>query len=363
MNNKPTLLIMAGGTGGHIFPALAIAQAMIEKGWEVIWLGAAGKMETRIVPQYRITLETLAVSGVRGKNRLHQFIQPIMQLKAIWDALHIIARYRPDIAVGFGGFTSFSGGVAARLKRLPLIIHEQNAVAGLSNKLLSYIANRVLFAFPTAFPGRVGCVGNPVRHNIRSVPDPNARFRGRSGPLRLLVIGGSLGAYIFNQTVPTALGLLPEALRPHVVHQVGEQHDAHALKEAYVAQGINVSCMPFIAEMDRAYADADLVLCRAGALTVAELACVGVASILVPFPYAVDDHQTKNAHYLAQAGASILIRQTEFNPIQLAHHLENLNRVQCLAMATKARTLARPTATEEIVAVIEMVQMAQLKGY
>nr|WP_189461267.1 undecaprenyldiphospho-muramoylpentapeptide beta-N-acetylglucosaminyltransferase [Jeongeupia chitinilytica] len=352
---KRTLLVMAGGTGGHIFPALAVANAMRERGWDVVWLGAAGAMETRIVPQHDIPLETLAITGVRGKGLLKKLAQPWVQLKALCGSLRTIFRHRPDVAIGFGGFTGFPGGLAMRLLWLPLVVHEQNSVAGLTNKALSKFANRVLFAFPSAFrsaPPRFDCVGNPVRDAITAVAEPESRFAGRTGPLKLLIVGGSLGAQVFNEQVPKALALLPEAERPVVIHQAGEKH-IDALKANYAAAGVEAECVAFIGDMAGAYADADLVLCRAGALTVSELACVGAASVLVPFPYAVDDHQTGNARYLSESGAGVLLQQTEFGAERFAALLKETNRARCLEMAHKARQLAKPDATERVVAVIE----------
>ncbi|MBE9608054.1 undecaprenyldiphospho-muramoylpentapeptide beta-N-acetylglucosaminyltransferase [Chitinilyticum litopenaei] len=343
---------MAGGTGGHIFPALAVAKAVEVRGWKVVWLGAAGAMETRVVPQYGIPLETLAITGVRGKGLLKKLIQPWVQLKALYGALRVIFRHRPDVAIGFGGFTGFPGGLAMRLLWLPLVIHEQNSVAGLTNKTLARIANRVLFAFPSAFPGRDGCIGNPVRDEIRSLPAPDERFAGRSGPLRVLVVGGSLGAQVFNEEIPKALALLAPDTRPLVTHQAGEKH-IDALRTNYAAAGIDADCVAFITDMASAYAEADLVICRAGALTVAELACVGAASVLVPFPHAVDDHQTGNARYLSENGAGKLIPQTVFNAAGLAALLQELNRDQCRTMANAARALAKPDATTSVVSVIE----------
>lgn len=347
-----TLLVMAGGTGGHIFPALAVANALRAKGWKVVWLGAAGRMETRIVPQAGIELETLEIGGVRGKGLLTKLVLPWVQLKALIGAMRVIFRHRPDIAIGFGGFTGFPGGVAMKFLRLPLVIHEQNSVAGLTNKTLAKIADRVLFAFPSAFPGRDGCVGNPVREELTRVAEPSERFAGRGGPLKLLVVGGSLGAQVFNEGVPKALALVAPELRPRVIHQSGEKHIA-ALKANYAAAGVMAECAPFIADMAQAYADADLVLCRAGALTVAELACVGAASVLVPFPHAVDDHQTGNARYLADADAGMLVGQKDFSAEKLAVLLGEITRERCLEMAQKARGLAKPRATQSVVQAVE----------
>ena len=345
---------MAGGTGGHIFPALAVADAVRAKGWDVVWLGASGAMETRIVPQHNIPLETLKITGVRGKGLLKKLVQPWVQLRALVQAMVVIFRFRPDVSIGFGGFTGFPGGVATRLLWLPLVIHEQNSVAGLTNKALSRIANRVLFAFPGAFaPGaRRACIGNPVRGAILDVAEPAQRFAGRTGPLRLLVVGGSLGAQVFNTEVPKALALIPIEQRPVVIHQAGEKH-IEALRANYTAAGVAADCLAFITDMADAYADADLVLCRAGALTVSELACVGAASVLVPFPSAVDDHQTGNAKYLSVAGAGELVQQIELTAARLAALLQQTNRAACLRMAEAARQLARPDATASVVQVLE----------
>ncbi|MBM5572184.1 MULTISPECIES: undecaprenyldiphospho-muramoylpentapeptide beta-N-acetylglucosaminyltransferase [Deefgea] len=349
---KRTLLVMAGGTGGHIFPALAVANAVRADGWDVVWLGAKGAMETRVVPPHGIDLVTLDITGVRGKGLWKKLSQPWIQAKALLTALNLIFRRRPDVAIGFGGFTGFPGGVAMRLCWLPLVIHEQNSVAGLTNRVLAKIANRVLFAFPTAFPNQAGCVGNPVREEMNTVLEPETRFAGRSGPLKLLVVGGSLGAQVFNEQLPQALALIPEHLRPVVTHQSGEKH-IEALKANYAAVGVKANCVAFIADMAQAYADADWVLCRSGALTVAELACVGAASVLVPFPHAVDDHQTGNAKFLSDAGAGILLPQTASSPEKLAQLIQEITRERCLAMATAARVLAQPHATDAVVAVIK----------
>lgn len=350
--SQRTLLVMAGGTGGHIFPALAVAEELKARGWKIIWLGAAGRMETRLVPQHGIDLITLDIDGVRGKGLLKKLSQPWVQLKALLGALKVIYEYRPDVAIGFGGFTGFPGGVAMRLLWLPLVIHEQNSVAGLTNKVLSKIANRVLFAFPSAFPGKEGCIGNPVRDEIQAMPIPEARFANRSGPLKLLVVGGSLGAQVFNEEVPKALALLPAGQRPLVIHQAGEKH-IEALRANYAAAGVDAECVAFISDMAHAYSDADLVLCRAGALTVAELACVGTASVLVPFPHAVDDHQTGNARYLSENQAGLLLPQKQFTAASFAKILTETQRGQCLQLASKARELAKPDATLQVVSVIE----------
>lgn len=335
-------LIMAGGTGGHIFPALAVATALRARGWQIIWLGAVGGMETQLVPQHGFKLETLNIRGLRGKGWGAWLALPWVLLRALLQAARLILLHRPDIAIGFGGYPAFAGGVMMRFFLKPLIVHEQNAVAGLSNRVLSKIATRTLFAFPSAFPNlpEADCVGNPVRADIAMMPRPEARFVGRSGVLRLLVVGGSLGAQALNEAVPAALARLPENQRPIVVHQAGAKH-LEMLRANYERAGVAADLREFIDDMASEYAEADMVICRAGALTIAELAAVGCASILVPYPHAVDDHQTENARFLAEAGAAVLLPQAQLSDQGLAVLLENLTRDQCAVMAARARDLAR----------------------
>ncbi len=346
-----TLLIMAGGTGGHIFPALAVGREMMNRGWKVVWLGAKGKMEETLVPQHGYPLELLPIGGIRGKGVLRLFSAPWEQLKAIFLALDVMARHKPDVVMGFGGFTGFAGGVAAKLSRVPLVIHEQNSVAGLTNKVLSRLATVVMVAFPSAFPkGRL--VGNPVRPAIASLPEPKQRFKNRTGSLRLLVVGGSLGAQALNEIVPQALSLIAEAVRPSVTHQAGVKH-LDVLRAHYEAVDVIGECVPFIDNMAEAYSRADLVIARSGALTIAELAAAGVGSILVPFPHAVDDHQTGNAAYLGDVGGAIVIQQKALTAQWLADKLRHLNRTELLTMAEAARRLAKPAATNEVADMIE----------
>ncbi|MDK2122463.1 undecaprenyldiphospho-muramoylpentapeptide beta-N-acetylglucosaminyltransferase [Parachitinimonas caeni] len=347
-----TLLIMAGGTGGHIFPALAVANALRERGWKVVWLGARGAMEEKLVPQHGIELLTLPIGGVRGKGLLRLLTLPFEQLRAFVMALSVYFEVRPDVSIGFGGFTGFPGGIAARFLWLPLVVHEQNSVAGLTNKVLSRLANRVLTAFPSAFPKKGQLVGNPVRPEIAALPAPADRFAGRVGPLRILVVGGSLGAAVLNETVPQALALIPADQRPLVKHQAGAKQ-IDALRGHYAAAGVAGECLPFIDDMAAAYGEADLVICRAGALTIAELAAAGVGAILVPFPHAVDDHQTGNAAYLADNGAAVLVPQRELTVQWLAERLQQYNRPQLLAMAEAARGLAKPDATKVVADILE----------
>jgi UDP-N-acetylglucosamine--N-acetylmuramyl-(pentapeptide) pyrophosphoryl-undecaprenol N-acetylglucosamine transferase len=346
---------MAGGTGGHVFPALALARLLRAASHEVVWLGTRRGLEARVVPAEKIDIEWLAMSGLRGKGALTLLAAPFKLLQSIWQALGVMRRRQPALVVGFGGFVTGPGGVAAWLTRRPLVIHEQNAIAGYSNRMLSRFARRVLSAFPRAFPPGVDArvVGNPVRAEIAMQPPPAARFAQRAGALRLLVVGGSLGASRLNAVVPFAVAQLERAgLSLHVRHQAGER-GIDAARAAYAEAKVSGDVTPFIDDMARAYADADLVICRAGALTVSELAAVGVASILVPFPAAVDDHQTVNAQFLVREGAAVLIADRDLTADKLAATLRELcaGRGRLLAMAERARLVARPHAAEELAAV------------
>ena len=349
-------MIMAGGTGGHVFPALAVADDLRARGWRVVWLGARTGMEARLVPQHGHEMAWVRFSGLRGKGWLARLLLPANLLVAFWQSLRAIRAHRPAVVLGMGGYIAFPGGMMAALLGRPLVIHEQNSIAGLANRVLAGVADRILTAFPGALP-RSQLVGNPVRGDIAGVAPPAQRFAGRSGPLRLLVVGGSLGAVALNDLVPQALALLPADSRPVVMHQAGAKH-LDRLRATYAAAGVEASIVAFIDDMADAYAAADLVIARAGATTVAELAAAGVAAILVPFPFAVDDHQTTNAHYLADAGAAILVQQRDLRPAGLADTLRGLARERLLAMAEKARTLGRPDATRAVadvcVAVSEM---------
>lgn len=340
-------MLMAGGTGGHIFPALAVAQALQERGHRVLWLGSEGAMETRLVPQHGIRLETIAIKGVRGNGIKRKLLLPFTLLKTIKAAWHIIKRNQVDAVIGFGGFVTVPGGVAAKLAGIPVIIHEQNAVAGLANKLLSRWARRVLFAFPRVFPDADGLVGNPVRADIAALPVPDERFKDRSGSLHVLVVGGSLGADALNNVVPEAVALLPPAHRPHIIHQSGRNKLA-PLQRHYAQLNLVAECVEFIDDMVSAYRDADVVVCRAGALTIAELTAAGVGAFLVPYPYAVDDHQTANARFLVQEEAAVLLVQSHLDASSLAAKLMSLSRGECLRMANHARALAMPNSAAEV---------------
>jgi UDP-N-acetylglucosamine--N-acetylmuramyl-(pentapeptide) pyrophosphoryl-undecaprenol N-acetylglucosamine transferase len=350
-----TIMIMAGGTGGHVFPALAVAGYLKQQGWRVVWLGAKRGMEATLVPKHGYEVAWVRFSGLRGKGPMRAALLPFNLLVAFWQSARAILAQRPDVVLGMGGYISFPGGMMASLLHRPLVIHEQNSVAGLANKVLARIADKVLEGFPGSLPG-AQFSGNPVRKDIAALEAPGARYAVRSGRLRLLVVGGSLGAQILNETVPLALALLPPGERPQVTHQAGEKN-IEALRAGYAGAGVRAEPLAFIDDMAARYAGADVVLCRAGALTIAELACAGVASILVPFPHAVDDHQTGNAKFLSTRGAAILLPQSLLSASSLADLLRGLTRERLLDMAEKARLLGKPDATEAVArACMELAQ-------
>lgn len=347
-------MIMAGGTGGHVYPALAVAEYLREKGVSVVWLGTALGLEARVVPENGYSLITMQVIGLRGKGVLRLLTAPFMLTAALWQAVWILLRIRPQAVLGMGGFVSGPGGVAAWLLRLPLYIHEQNAIAGLTNRLLAPLAKAVMAGFPGAFKenSRVRVTGNPVRWELANLPPPVARQAGRATDvIHLLVLGGSLGAKALNEVVPAALQQLPEWVKIHIWHQAGPRHIQGAKAHYGAVQGeIECRIVPYIDDMEAAYGWADLVLCRAGALTIAELCAVGIASILVPFPFAVDDHQTSNARHLVEHGGGVLIPESELAADKLAALLSELHqaRDRLLDMANRARELARPDATRDV---------------
>lgn len=341
-----TLLIMAGGTGGHIMPGLAVAQEMRRRGWRVFWLGHPGRMEGRIVPEYGFEMEPLRFSGVRGKGWAAVARLPLTLLRACWQAFGALKKIRPDVVLGMGGYVAFPGGLMAAARRIPLAIHEQNAVAGTANRWLARIAARALSGFPDTLPGAT-TVGNPVRSAMLAVAPVGQRYEGRNGPLRLLVVGGSLGAGVLNTIVPAALARMPEESRPVVTHQAGEQHLA-SLRETYEQAGVKARCHAFIEDMAAAYSDADIVICRAGAMTVAEVAAVGVAALFVPLPHAIDDHQTANARYLGDGDGAWVRRQSEFSPEWLSQWLGQRTRGELQDVASRARGRAWPDATRRI---------------
>jgi UDP-N-acetylglucosamine--N-acetylmuramyl-(pentapeptide) pyrophosphoryl-undecaprenol N-acetylglucosamine transferase len=350
MSERP-ILIMAGGTGGHVYPALAVARALQARSREVVWLGTERGLEARVVPAAGIDIEWINIRGLRRKGLLAQLLAPLQIGWALLQSLAVIFRRRPAAVLGMGGFVSGPGGVAAWLTRRPLVVHEQNAVAGMTNRLLARLARVVLQAFPGSFNSSVSAetVGNPVREDIAAVPPPQERYASRQGPLRVLVLGGSQGALTLNRVVPAALAELGEEVRPEVRHQCGER-TLDIAREAYQKHGVDVDLAPFIEDMAEAYAWADLVICRAGALTIAELCAVGVPALLVPYPAAVDDHQTANAQPLVQAGAATIVPDSELTPGYLADLLRDWlqSRAALGERATRARALAYPDALRRI---------------
>lgn len=344
-------LIMAGGTGGHIFPGLAVAQALREQGWRVHWLGAPNSMESRLVPEQGFALETIDFGGVRGKGLKTLALLPVRLLKAFWQALAVVRRVKPDVLVGFGGYITFPGGMMGVLAGKKLVLHEQNSVAGAANKVLASVADRVFEAFPQAIK-KAQWVGNPLRQAFLNQADPAVRFACRTGPLKVFVVGGSLGAKALNDIVPQALALIPEEVRPAVLHQSGAKQ-IDALRANYEAAGVQAELTPFIDDTAQAFADADVVICRAGASTVTEIAAVGAAAIYVPFPHAVDDHQTANAKFLVDAGGGWLLQQHALNAQKLAEMLQNMQRSTLLNVALKAKTMQKIDATREVVAACE----------
>lgn len=362
------VMIMAGGTGGHVFPALAVAEQLRAQGVSVVWLGTAERIEARLVPQAGIPLHTLSIRGLRGSGLRTRCLAPFLLLRALWQAWRIIRQQHPDVVLGMGGYASGPGGVAAWLARIPLVIHEQNTLAGLTNRVLARLASQICCAFPGPFAGRFQAqvVGNPIRPALLQIDPPAQRWARRYAdanlhpPLRLLVLGGSLGAAALNTVVPAALVRLPVERRPTVVHQtgVGQVADVEA---AYAAQQCTATVQAFIEDMAAVYAAADLVICRAGAMTISELMAVGVASLLIPYPHAVDDHQTANAVPLVQAGGALLLPQSELNPTRLAEQLQAwdspASRQVLLAMAENARQQATPQAIQTVIATLVEVAL------
>ena len=346
-----TVMIAAGGTGGHVFPGLAVAAKLIARGWRVFWLGTHDGMEGPLVRQHGFDFEGVAFGGIRGKGWKTALMGPFALVAACMQSRRIIHRRAPDVVLGFGGFASVPGALAGITAAKPLVLHDANAIAGLANRLLAYAASKVLVGFPNAMRGRhaakVEWVGNPVSDAIISVPPPETRFAGRTGPLSLLVVGGSLGATAINSCVPKALALLPDTARPRVVHQSGARH-IDALREAYARERVEAECVSFIDDMASRYAAADLVLCRGGAITVAELAAVGLAAIIVPLPGAIADEQSANADFLVAGGAAQKISQSELSPDRLAEVLKSLARETLLAMAVAGRNLARRDAADRV---------------
>ena len=339
-----TILIMAGGTGGHIFPGLAVAEQMRAAGWDVVWMGARGGMEERLVPKHGYRAAWIRAKAARGKGIVQKLLLPANLLYSFWESARHIRKLRPNVVLGLGGYVAFPGGMMASLWNRPLALHEQNAIPGLANKVLAQISDKVMAGFPQALKG-AEWTGNPVRAEIAAIPSPEVRFAGRQGPLKILVVGGSLGAQALNEAMPKALALLDN--RPTVVHQSGEKH-LDALRKHYQEAGVQGELVAFIDDMARRYAEADLVICRAGAVTIAELSAGGMASLLVPFPHAVDDHQTANGKFLAERGAALLLQQRDLTPQTLAQLIQGLDRGRLLDMAQKARALGKPDAARVV---------------
>jgi UDP-N-acetylglucosamine--N-acetylmuramyl-(pentapeptide) pyrophosphoryl-undecaprenol N-acetylglucosamine transferase len=358
MTRQNCALVMAGGTGGHIFPGLAVAEALRERGWRVHWLGGKGtaqhpSMESQLVPPRGFAFEMIDFSGVRGKGPATLVLLPMRLLKAFWQSIQVVRRVKPDVVLGLGGYISFPAGMMSVLLGRPLVLHEQNSVAGLVNKVLASVADRVFTAFPGALK-KAEWIGNPLRPAFTRQPGPEARFAGRTGPLRLLVVGGSLGAMALNELVPKALALIPVDERPVVTHQSGARQ-LDALRANYLAAGVQAEITPFIEDTAQAFADADLIICRAGASTVTEIAAVGAAALFVPFPSAVDDHQTTNAKFLVDQGGGWLIQQRDLTPQKLAQLLQKTERSALVLCGLQAKKMQKTEATARMVAACEAI--------
>jgi UDP-N-acetylglucosamine--N-acetylmuramyl-(pentapeptide) pyrophosphoryl-undecaprenol N-acetylglucosamine transferase len=351
------LMIMAAGTGGHIFPGIAIARTMRERGWEVSWLGTAHGMEQDLVPKAGIAIDSIDFQGMRGKGLQHA-LQGAFKLTASFvTCLRFIGQRKPDVVLGMGGYVCVPGGMMARMRRVPLVLVNADAALLLSNKTLTPLAQRVLFGFPADFgraAGKATVTGNPVRQEILDMPAPRPRFDGRVGPLRILVVGGSLGAKVLNDSIPAALAMLPEGARPLVTHQSGKKN-IEALRASYAQAGVQAQVVDFIDNMAAAYAGADLVICRAGAITVSELTAAGVASVLVPFVATTTSHQRDNAKWMAAQGAAIHMPQTELSADSMAKLLQSVDRNQCLDMAEAALGVGKRNANEAIAEVLEQL--------
>lgn len=349
------LLIMAAGTGGHIFPGLAIADTMRARGWSVTWLGTTHGMERDLVPRHGVEMDSITFAGLRGKGLLHTARGAWRLLASFGSCWRILAKRQPDVVLGMGGYVTVPGGAMARLRGLPLVLVNADAALLLSNKTLAPLATRVLFGFPADFgsaAGKAEVTGNPVRQEILALPLPQQRYAGHHGPLRILVVGGSLGAKALNDCVPAALARLPQELRPVVTHQSGKQH-IEVLRKAYADAQVQAEVVDFIDDMPRRYADADLVICRAGAITVSELTAAGVASVLVPLVASTTSHQRDNAKWMAGKQAALHVPQTELTPDSLAALLQSLDRAACLKMAQAAYEQGRRDANEAIAQVLE----------
>jgi len=343
---KPSILVMAGGTGGHIFPGLAVAEYLRICGWNVFWLGNQAGMEYRLVKSCNFPFEAVEFGGLRGKGLKTKLMLPINLMRACFQSWKIIRRLKPNVVLGMGGYITFPGGLVSKLLKRPLVLHESNSVAGSANRALSKIAMRTLTGFPETMTN-AEWVGNPIREEFDHMLTSAARYDHRQGPLSILVVGGSLGAAALNENIPAALALIPIESRPKVIHQAGDKHLAD-LQKRYADLDVTADIRPFIDDMPAAYAQADLVICRSGAMTVSEIAACGVASFLIPFPYAIDDHQTANAKFLSDAKAAVLLPQQSLNPQDLALMIQNFNREELKEMALRAHALAKPHATQRV---------------
>jgi UDP-N-acetylglucosamine--N-acetylmuramyl-(pentapeptide) pyrophosphoryl-undecaprenol N-acetylglucosamine transferase len=352
------VLMMAGGTGGHVFPGLAVACYLREQGVDVAWLGTSQGLESRLVPEAGIPLHLITISGLRGKGVKALLLAPINIFKAVWQARRVIQAFNPDVVIGMGGFVSGPGGLASWLMRRPLIIHEQNATAGLTNKMLATFAKKILQGFPSAFKPKANVilVGNPVRPEIENLPGPSERLQASRKPYRLLVLGGSLGAAALNAIVPKAVSALSASERPLIMHQTGDKH-FEATKKDYESMGIQANLIPFIKDMAGAYAWADVVICRAGALTVAELCAAGLGALFVPFPYAVDDHQTANANFMVKQEAALCIQQSDLTAKRLTDIVKQFNDMpeRRAAMAQSAYQLRKVHVAEKFFEICQEV--------
>ena len=343
---KPSILVMAGGTGGHIFPGLAVAEYLRICGWNVSWLGNQNGMEYRLVKSCDFPFEAIEFGGLRGKGLKAKLMLPINLIRACFQSWKIMRRIKPSVVLGMGGYITFPGGLVTKLLKRPLVLHESNSVAGSANRALAKIAMRTLTGFPNTM-AHAEWVGNPIREEFEHISPTALRYEQRQGPLSILVVGGSLGAAALNENIPAALKLISKDARPKVIHQAGDKHLAD-LQKRYADLGVEAEVLPFIEDMPSAYAQADLVICRAGAMTIAELAACGVASCLIPFPFAIDDHQTANAKFLADANAAILLSQQDLNPQDLALMIQNFNRTDLKEIALRAHALAKPHATQRV---------------
>lgn len=349
------LLIMAAGTGGHIFPGLAIAEIMQARGWIVSWLGTTKGMEVQIVPKHHIVMDNIDFSGLRGKGLMHTLTGAYQLVASFFTCARILGRRRPDVVLGMGGYVTVPGGLMAALLGKPVVLMNADAALLLSNRVLRPVSRKLLFGLPSASvhkDSKLVLTGNPIRKDICQLPQPQDRYSARSGPLKILVVGGSLGAKALNESIPDALALIPMAQRPVVTHQSGKQH-AQALRQRYATVGVEAEVLDFIDDMPRRYAEADLVICRAGAITVSELTAAGVASILIPFVASSTSHQKNNAQWMAQKNAAIYLPQAELNVSKLAAQLQAMTRMQCLGFAQAAYALGQRDASETIAKILE----------